>query len=479
MDEIIPVVNLDAHPDNSCKSRGCTVPRSQDDSLNHLPMAVRAKIEDHPCYSDEAHNYFARMHVPVASRCNIQCNYCNRKFDCANETRPGVVSKRLKPLEAVDKVLAVAKEIPELSVVGIAGPGDAFASAKQTMQTITELSRVAPNLKLCVSTNGLMLPEHVDELVAKGVEHVTVTINTLRPEVGAKIYAWIYYDGQRLSGEKAARILIGRQLEAVSMLTQQGVLVKVNTVYIPGINDRCIAEVSREIQQRGAFVHNVMPLISKPEFGTAFSKAGQREPTAAELDAVREESSGGIQIMKHCRLCRADAIGRLGQDKRAMFESAGAPSVAEPRSYDSHSLLRYKQAVTTIRSRRRALRESVDLSALDSSIVRFYVVATTGDSLINLHFGHAQEFLVFRVDPYGCSLHSRLEVEQYCANGHGKEGVLLSLIDKLKGYDGIFVAKIGRKPRLTLQAAGINIITDYAHQDIEYALRKHTVELLN
>ena len=32
------------------------------------------------------------MHVAVAPACNIQCHYCNRKYDCANESRPGVVS---------------------------------------------------------------------------------------------------------------------------------------------------------------------------------------------------------------------------------------------------------------------------------------------------------------------------------------------------------------------------------------------------
>jgi uncharacterized Fe-S cluster-containing radical SAM superfamily enzyme len=34
-------------------------------------------------------------------------------------------------------------------------------------------------LKLCLSTNGLMLPDAVDRLLDVGVDHVTVTINTL------------------------------------------------------------------------------------------------------------------------------------------------------------------------------------------------------------------------------------------------------------------------------------------------------------
>ena len=68
------------------------------------------------------------MHVAVAPACNIQCNYCNRKYDCANESRPGVVSERLTPEQAAKKVVAVASTIPQMTVLGIAGPGDPLAN---------------------------------------------------------------------------------------------------------------------------------------------------------------------------------------------------------------------------------------------------------------------------------------------------------------------------------------------------------------
>ena len=54
------------------------------------------------------------MHVAVAPACNIQCNYCNRKYDCANESRPGVVSETLTPDQAFRKIIAVANEVPQL-----------------------------------------------------------------------------------------------------------------------------------------------------------------------------------------------------------------------------------------------------------------------------------------------------------------------------------------------------------------------------
>ena len=100
------------------KAANCTFGGGCGDAAAPAPSAdLLAKARNHPCYSEEAHHHFARMHVAVAPACNIQCNYCNRKYDCANESRPGVVSERLTPAEAVRKVLAVAAEVPQLSVV--------------------------------------------------------------------------------------------------------------------------------------------------------------------------------------------------------------------------------------------------------------------------------------------------------------------------------------------------------------------------
>src|ERR1035438_1625046 len=46
---------------------------------NDLAPEIWEKVKNHPCYSEEAHHHYARMHVAVAPACNIQCNYCNRK----------------------------------------------------------------------------------------------------------------------------------------------------------------------------------------------------------------------------------------------------------------------------------------------------------------------------------------------------------------------------------------------------------------
>ena len=124
-------------------------------------------------------HYFARMHVAVAPACNIQCNYCNRKYDCANESRPGVVSELLSPDQAIRKVLAVAAAIPQMSVLGVAGPGDPLANPARTFEIFRQLSERAPDIKLCLSTNGLKLPMYVDEIARHNIDHVTITILSL------------------------------------------------------------------------------------------------------------------------------------------------------------------------------------------------------------------------------------------------------------------------------------------------------------
>src|SRR5512133_730930 len=219
----LPVVRLEEPLAANCAfGRGCGEAQVQPAAA---PPDVAALTRNHPCYSEDAHHHFARMHVAVAPACNVQCHYCNRKYDCANESRPGVVSERLSPEDAIRKVLAVAAEIPELSVVGIAGPGDALANEAATFATLEGLRRAAPDLTLCLSTNGLALPEHADRVADAGVRHVTVTVNMVDPGIGERIYPWIALGGRKIVGREASRVLSERQLAGIARLRERGVLV--------------------------------------------------------------------------------------------------------------------------------------------------------------------------------------------------------------------------------------------------------------
>jgi nitrogen fixation protein NifB len=429
---------------------------------------VWEKVKNHPCYSEEAHHHYARMHVAVAPACNIQCNYCNRKYDCANESRPGVVSEKLTPEQAAKKVLAVASTIPQMTVLGIAGPGDPLANPAKTFKTFELISKTAPDIKLCLSTNGLALPDHVDTIAAFNVDHVTITVNMTDPEIGAEIYPWIFWKHKRVGGKEAAKILTDRQMQGLEMLTERGILCKINSVMIPGINDQHLVEVNRAVKSRGAFLHNIMPLISAPEHGTVFGLNCQRGPSAQELKALQDSCEGEMNMMRHCRQCRADAVGLLGEDRSAEFTTEKI--MAMDVEYDLTSRQQYQSTVEEQRQAKVAAREA-ELETLKdeaaSDIKVLVAVATKGQGLINEHFGHAKEFQIYELSTSGAKFVGHRRVDLYCQGGYGDEDSLETVIRAINDCVAVFVAKIGGCPKNDLIVAGIEPVDRYAYEFIE------------
>nr|WP_236965259.1 nitrogenase cofactor biosynthesis protein NifB [Hydrogenophaga sp. SL48] len=441
------------------------------DGPDDMPQEVWDKVKNHPCYSEEAHHHYARMHVAVAPACNIQCNYCNRKYDCSNESRPGVVSQKLTPEQAVKKVVAVASEIPQMTVLGVAGPGDALANPAKTFDTFRMLQEQAPDIKLCLSTNGLALPDQVDEICKYNVDHVTITINMVDPAVGEKIYPWIFWNHKRVTGYEAAKILHERQMLGLEMLTARGVLTKINSVLIPGINDEHLIEVNREVKKRGAFLHNIMPLISEAEHGTVFGLTGQRGPTASELKAVQDACMGGANLMRHCRQCRADAVGLLGEDRSEEFTLDKLEQMEVV--YDLDKRKSYQDKVEVERQAQQAAKHEALAAAsaidVDQDLKVLVAVATKGGGRVNEHFGHVTEFQVFEVSAAQALFVGHRRVDLYCQGGHGDDEQLPSVVNAINDCHAVLVAKIGACPRDELLAAGVEPVDQYVGEFIEKA----------
>lgn len=268
--------------------------------------ASMSRVETHPCFTARCSDY-ARIHLPVAPACNLQCNYCLRKFSCVNESRPGVVAKVMQPQEALEWYLCMKARVPRLTVAGIAGPGDALANWQQVRQTLQLIRKEDKDVLFCLSTNGLYLPQYAAELAELGVDYVTVTVNAIQAVTGAKIYSYVNDNGKLYQGEEAARLLLARQLEGIALLQQHGVQLKINTVAIPGINMQEIPLIAQQMAKLGCRLHNVLPML--PVAGTPFGSI--KAPAAEDIDLLRRECGQWLPQMLHCNRCRADAVGAL------------------------------------------------------------------------------------------------------------------------------------------------------------------------
>ena len=275
--------------------------KNNNDRFKHL-------VKKHPCLGGDAHFKYGRIHLPVSPACNIQCRFCRRSFN-KYENRPGVNNTIVSPEESLAVVEKAIKLCPDITVVGIAGPGDPLVTT-HALDTFRLIHKKYPKLIKCLSTNGLLLEEYAQKLVEAGVTTVTVTVNAVRPEILLNICSGIILHGVHLTGSEGAEQLIKAQLKGITKMSSFGTIVKINTVLIPGINGDHVEEIAQTTTKAGASLINLIPLIPQNEM------KDYTAPTCDELNRAREIAEKHLTVFRHCQHCRADACGipGTGQD---------------------------------------------------------------------------------------------------------------------------------------------------------------------
>jgi len=424
-------------------------PESESEPMKALTN--EEKTATHPCYNCGAGKY-ARIHLPVAPKCNISCNYCLRKFDCPNESRPGVTTKVITPEEAFARYVEVKAKMPNLKVVGIAGPGEALDNFENTKKTLELIRAEDPEVTFCLSTNGLMLPFYAQQLIDLGVSHLTVTLNAIDPEIGAKIYRYVDYLGTRYIGVEGARILLQNQLTGIRYLTSKGIICKINVVMLKGINENHVEEVIKAVRDLGVTITNIMQMI--PVKGSVFENL----PLVSnrELNEMRTQCGEHVKQMFHCRQCRADAVGTLDQDESGTILS-GCPST------------RGAPAAKTV--------------ILDPAPLYRVAVCSRGGFLIDQHFGHAKELLIYENRGGKAVFVEKRRVMPYCAgeaecggagdgSGKGHEDAFAPQADVKDSKMDLLLAavadcqfvlamRVGESPRRRLKDNGIKVAVTY------------------
>jgi len=204
--------------------------------------------------------------------------------------------------ESVDLIRSITRfKGSTVFVVGIAGPGDPLAN-DQTFEALDRIHKEHPHLIKCMSTNGLLLEDKLEDIINVGISALTITINAADNKTGETIYSWINYKGIVYYGEEAANILLSKQLKGMSKAAQAGLSIKVNTVYIPGTNDFQMSKLANLIKKAGAKKMNIMPLIP------AGNMINKPRPSCSELIKARQICERIIPQFNYCEQCRSDII---------------------------------------------------------------------------------------------------------------------------------------------------------------------------
>jgi nitrogen fixation protein NifB len=374
----------------------------------------------------------------------MQCNYCNRKYSCVNESRPGVTCAILTPKQSIDYLRKYTEKLSNLSVVGIAGPGDPFACADETLETLRLVKAEFPDLLLCVASNGLNLPPYVEDLAAIGLSHITVTVNAVDPAIGAKFYDWMSADGKSYKGIEAAELLWERQKQSIQALAAKGVIVKVNTIFTPGINDAHIEQVAQTVAALGATILNIMPLL--PTANTPF--ANLKEPEKRVVQQVRAMAANYLPQMSHCSRCRADAVGMIGEENTQknidLLQISAKPAAASASPVEASAQNAGNGLLMTL---------SPELRLMPTPERPYIAVASRDGLFVNQHLGEAVQVRVYKP----AARRSMLVDIRNISSEAGGAARWLSMIDKLKDCCGILVSGAGPTPRKIFAHNGITV----------------------
>ena len=274
---------------------------------------------------------------------------------------------------------------------------------------------------LCLATNGLGIGPYVEEIAALKVSHVTFTVNAVDPEIGAKIYAWIRDGRKPMRGVEAAKLLLERQLDGIRRLKALGVVVKINSILMPGINDTHIPEVAKVMKELGADLMNVMAFL--PVKGAAFEDLAPPD----NMDMARARLQSGLHLpqMSHCARCRADAVGLI----------------SEGLNEENMERLNRFAAADVLGGRNRP----------------YIAVASEEGALVNQHLGEAARVLIFKKDeatPSGFKFH---EVRKTPEPGSGEHRWrdLGALLHDCRAF---LVSAAGPKPKRVLEETGIEVL---------------------
>jgi nitrogen fixation protein NifB len=213
----------------------------------------------------------------------------------------------MSPAEAITRFNDEVQKRPNLHIAAISGPGEPLANP-ETFETLREIRAIDGNIDFCLSTNGTLLANFVNELVDLRVRTISVSISTVNPDTATRIYEWVVHDGVKLTGKKMGLWITKQQLLGIQRAIENDLLLKANSILIPGINDTELESLAQSLSDIGIKLQNIIPLVPYANF------INQCAPTPSELHSARERMARHLKQFKHCALCRSDVVGLPGAD---------------------------------------------------------------------------------------------------------------------------------------------------------------------
>ena len=178
-----------------------------------FPFVMNVQEKTRPL-ADSYSRTVSYLRFSVTDRCNLHCVYCRGLGDV-----PVLHHNELLRYEEIIRLVRIAVGLG-INKVRLTG-GEPFAR-RDCDALILGLREEFPDLNLRITTNGTLLPPHMDTLFRARVNAVNISLDSFRSETF-----------QRITGsDKLATVL-----SVIDELVARGMRVKINAVAMKGITD--------------------------------------------------------------------------------------------------------------------------------------------------------------------------------------------------------------------------------------------------
>lgn len=154
------------------------------------------------------------LRLSVTDRCNMRCSYCMPETGVPKINHQDVLS--------YEHLLSLSRQAVAMGIEKIRITGGEPLVRKGLVEFLAELSRVPGLQQLVLTTNGMLLDRMAVDLKRAGVQRLNISLDSLRPEVFARI---------------TRRGDLSRVIKGIAAAEKAGFPIKVNMVVMRGVND--------------------------------------------------------------------------------------------------------------------------------------------------------------------------------------------------------------------------------------------------
>ncbi|MEY4246214.1 MAG: 3,8-cyclase MoaA [Verrucomicrobiota bacterium] len=173
------------------------------------------------------------LRISVTDRCNFRCRYC-MPIEVFGPTHAFLPKDELLSFE---EIVTLVHTLVPLGIEKIRLTGGEPLLRRGLADLVAMLAAIEGIKDIAITTNGVLLAHHAEELALAGLNRVTVSLDAMDPTIFAKMNG---------VGAKVERVIAGIQ-SAIAF----GLPVKVNSVIQRGVNESEILPLARWAKASG------------------------------------------------------------------------------------------------------------------------------------------------------------------------------------------------------------------------------------